>query len=82
MTHHSYPVEQPAQTEGKLIRWAPYYDLAVKIITPGQAHHLRKMTVDHALIKPGDSVLDVVWYGCCDSHGKDSSREGWSRVRN
>jgi len=61
MTHHFHTVEQPAQTEGKLIRWAPYYDLAVIITTLGQARRLRKMTVDHALIKPGDSVLDV---GC------------------
>lgn len=61
MTHHIHAVEQPAQTEGKLIRWAPYYDLAVNISTLGQAWRLRKMTMDHALIKPGDSVLDV---GC------------------
>lgn len=59
--HHSHSIEQPAQTEGKLIRWAPYYDFAVNITTLGQARRLRKMTVDHALIKPGDSVLDV---GC------------------
>jgi hypothetical protein len=25
--HHSHSIEQPAQTEGRLIRWAPYYDL-------------------------------------------------------
>ncbi len=30
-------------------------------MTLGQARRLRKMTVDQALIKPGDSVLDV---GC------------------
>jgi ubiquinone/menaquinone biosynthesis C-methylase UbiE len=61
MTHHSHAAEQPAQTEGRLIRWAPYYDLAVNITTLGQARRLRKMTIDHALIQPGDSVLDV---GC------------------
>ncbi len=61
MTHHSHTIEQPVQTEGRLIRWAPYYDLAVSITTLGQAWRLRKMTVDHALLKPGDSVLDV---GC------------------
>lgn len=59
--HHSHSIEQPAQTEGRLIRWAPYYDLSVNLITFGQAWRLRRMTVDHALIKPGDSVLDV---GC------------------
>ena len=61
MTHHFHTIEQPAQTEGRLIRWAPYYDLSVNIITLGQARRLRHMTVDQALIKPGDNVLDV---GC------------------
>jgi ubiquinone/menaquinone biosynthesis C-methylase UbiE len=61
MAHHFHTVEQPAQTEGRLIRWAPYYDLAVNITTLGQARHLRRMTVNQALIKPGDNVLDV---GC------------------
>ena len=62
MSHfHSHSMEQPAQTQGRLIRWAPYYDFAVNLITFGQSWRLRKMTVDHALIKPGDSVLDV---GC------------------
>lgn len=63
MAHHfhSHSVDQPAQTEGRLIRWAPYYDLATNIVTLGQARRLRKMTVEQALIKPGDTVLDV---GC------------------
>jgi len=63
MAHHfhSHSVEQPAQTEGNLIRWAPYYDLVTNLMTLGQARRLRKMTVDQALIKPSDSVLDV---GC------------------
>jgi ubiquinone/menaquinone biosynthesis C-methylase UbiE len=61
MTHHFHATEQPAQTEGRLIRWAPYYDMAVNVTTLGQARRLRQMTVDYALIKPGDSVLDV---GC------------------
>ena len=56
MTHHthSHSAEQPAQTDGALIRWAPYYDFTVNIITLGHAGLLRKMTVDNALIKPGD----------------------------
>jgi ubiquinone/menaquinone biosynthesis C-methylase UbiE len=61
MAHHSHTVEQAPPTEGKLIRWAPYYDLAVNLTTLGQAGCLRKMTVDNALIKSGDRVLDV---GC------------------
>ncbi|HEX6034775.1 MAG TPA: class I SAM-dependent methyltransferase, partial [Anaerolineales bacterium] len=58
---HSHSGEQPAQTEGSLIRWAPYYDLVTNLMTLGQAPRLRKTTVDQALIEPGDSVLDV---GC------------------
>ena len=63
MAHHthSHSAEQPAQTDGALIRWAPYYDFTVNIIALGHAGLLRKMTVDKALIKPGDAVLDV---GC------------------
>ncbi len=61
MAHHSHSFEQPAQTEGRLIRWAPYYDLAVNLTTLGHSRLLRKLTVDNALIKPSDSVLDV---GC------------------
>ena len=61
MTHHSYVPQQPAETEGAVIRWAPYYDFVTNLLTLGHARLLRKLTVDHALIKPGDSVLDV---GC------------------
>lgn len=66
MVHHSHSsrshsVEQPAQTEGTLIRWASTYDLVTNLMTLGQARRLRKMTVDQALIEPGDHVLDV---GC------------------
>jgi ubiquinone/menaquinone biosynthesis C-methylase UbiE len=63
MAHHfhSHTVEQPAQTEGMLIRWAPYYDLIVNIVTLGQARRLRRVTVEQAGIRPGNSVIDV---GC------------------
>jgi ubiquinone/menaquinone biosynthesis C-methylase UbiE len=63
MLHHSHAhtTEQPPQTQGRLIRWAPYYDLSVNLISLGQAGRLRRLTVDLALIKSGDSVLDV---GC------------------
>src|SRR5689334_20608152 len=61
MVHHSHSAEQPAQTEGTLIRWAPYYDFVTNMMTLGHARRLRRLTVDNALIKPGDNVLDV---GC------------------
>jgi ubiquinone/menaquinone biosynthesis C-methylase UbiE len=44
-----------------LIRWASYYDILVNTLTLGQIKRLRKLTVQLAQIKPGDSVLDV---GC------------------
>ena len=63
MTGHSHPhsMEQPAQTAGRLIRWAPYYDFMVNVTSLGHAGLLRRMTVDNALIQPGNRVLDV---GC------------------
>ena len=57
-THTS---ESPAQTEGRLIRWASFYDGLVNILTLGHARRLRALTVDQALLKPGEKVLDV---GC------------------
>lgn len=56
--HHS---ESPAQTEGRLIRWASFYDVTVNIMTLGHADRLRDLTLDQALLKPGESILDV---GC------------------
>ena len=77
MLHHTHSNEQPAQPEGTLIRWAPYYDFTVNIVTLGRARALRKMTVEQSLIKPGDSVLDV---GCGTGEvtllAKTRAREG------
>lgn len=63
MAHHfhSHSMEEPAQTEGALIRWASYYDQFTNLMTLGQARRLRKMTAEQSMIQPGDSVLDV---GC------------------
>ena len=63
MTHHSHThsTEHAPQTEGVMIRWAPYYDAFVNILTLGHARMLRRTTIDEALIKPDDNVLDV---GC------------------
>jgi ubiquinone/menaquinone biosynthesis C-methylase UbiE len=57
----SHPTEQPAQTTGRLIRWATYYDALVNIFTFGQIQRLRQQTVQLAQIKAGESLLDV---GC------------------
>jgi len=61
MHTHTHMHESPAQTEGRLIRWAAFYDGLVNIVTLGHAGMLRSLTVDHALLKPGEKVLDV---GC------------------
>ena len=70
MSHfHAHPHAHPTdgatsaseETEGRLIRWASSYDLLTNVLTLGQASRLRKMTLDHALLKNGDAVLDV---GC------------------
>jgi len=44
-----------------MIRWASLYDGVVNILTLGHARRLRILTVDQALLKPGEKVLDV---GC------------------
>ena len=61
MHTHIHTHEAPAQTEGRLIRWASFYDATVNIMTLGHARLLRGLTVDQALLRPGESVLDV---GC------------------
>lgn len=61
MHGHTHRPESPAQTEGRLIRWPSFYDGLVNLMTLGQASHLRRMTVDQALLQPGETLLDV---GC------------------
>ena len=58
---YTHTHESPAQTEGRLIRWASFYDGLVNIVTLGHVRLLRNLTVDQALLKPGEKVLDV---GC------------------
>src|SRR3990172_4143209 len=61
MHTHTHTPESPAQTEGRLIRWASFYDGMVNMMMLGQASRLRRMTVDQALLQPGETLLDV---GC------------------
>ena len=58
MAHHQI---NPPETEGRLIRWASFYDFVTGFLTFGQAKRLRTMTIDNTGLKPGESVLDV---GC------------------
>jgi len=61
MHTHSHTHETPAQTEGRIIRWASFYDAFTNILTLGHIGMLRSMTVDLSQLKPGEKILDV---GC------------------
>jgi ubiquinone/menaquinone biosynthesis C-methylase UbiE len=58
---HTHTHESPAQTEGRTIRWAAFYDGLVNTLTLGHAGMLRDITVANAQLKPGEHILDV---GC------------------
>lgn len=61
MTSHAHTLAPVLRSEGILIRWAPFYDTLVNVLTLGQTIRLRRMTIDAALLQEGESVLDV---GC------------------
>jgi len=61
MHKHTHSPESPAQTEGRLIRWASFYDVLANIMTLGHIRRLRVLTVGNALLQSGENVLDV---GC------------------
>ena len=61
MSAHKHQSESPANTKGYLIRWGSFYDSVVNILTLGQTSRLRTMTIDQAMLKPGERLLDV---GC------------------
>jgi ubiquinone/menaquinone biosynthesis C-methylase UbiE len=58
---HTHKHESPAQTEGRLVRWASHYDGLINLMTLGQIRRLRQKTVDLAQLQAGEKVLDV---GC------------------
>ena len=62
--HHEPPPTAgtaPAQTKGKVIRWARFYDVGTWLLTFGQEPGIRRMTIELAGISEGERVLDV---GC------------------
>ena len=61
MHTNTHGVESPAKTEGRLIRWASFYDALANIMTLGHVRRLRRMTIEQALLQPGETLLDV---GC------------------
>jgi demethylmenaquinone methyltransferase/2-methoxy-6-polyprenyl-1,4-benzoquinol methylase/phosphoethanolamine N-methyltransferase len=58
---HTHSHETPARTEGRLIRWASFYDIITNVITLGHVGMLRSITIEQAQLQPGEKVLDV---GC------------------
>lgn len=58
MSHIHEPIPH---TDGNLIRWAPFYDAVVSLLTLGKAKSLRAQTAALATIQPGEQILDV---GC------------------
>ena len=60
-TLHGHRSEPDANTKGRLIRWARWYDLMVMLLTFGRAPAMRERTAELANLQPGESVLEV---GC------------------
>jgi len=58
---HGHQAEADAATQGRLIRWARWYDLTVTLLTLGRAPATRERTAELAALTPGESVLEV---GC------------------
>ena len=58
---HGHAPPGAPRTEGRLIRWARFYDPLIWLMTLGQARTLRALPLDLAALRPGERVLDV---GC------------------
>jgi ubiquinone/menaquinone biosynthesis C-methylase UbiE len=58
---HPHAHKAAVRTEGRLIRWARFYDPLIWLKLLGQTHKLRALPLDVADIRPGEQVLDV---GC------------------
>lgn len=53
---HNHSLEP--QTEGKVIRWAGWYDLFVNRLFGRRSRKMRSSALQHAPLKPGSSILD------------------------
>jgi ubiquinone/menaquinone biosynthesis C-methylase UbiE len=62
MPHHTArSAAEPPHTEGRVIRWARWYDLSAWLMSFGQEPGIRRDTIKAAAIRERESVLDV---GC------------------
>lgn len=53
--------EQPVHTAGRVIHWAGFYDLLLKVMTLGREGRFRSRIITTAKLEEGQRVLDV---GC------------------
>ena len=53
--------EQPTHTAGRVIHWAGFYDLLLKVMTLGREGRFRSRIITTAKLEEGQRVLDV---GC------------------
>ena len=58
---HNHAHSTTPRTQGRLIRWARFYDPLVWVMSLGQTRSLRSLPLELAAIRPGERVLDV---GC------------------
>jgi demethylmenaquinone methyltransferase/2-methoxy-6-polyprenyl-1,4-benzoquinol methylase/phosphoethanolamine N-methyltransferase len=59
--HVASKAGEAPHTEGKVIGWARWYDLATWLMTFGREPAIRRRTIELAAIREGESALDV---GC------------------
>jgi len=55
---HSHKHSRQPQTEGKVIRWAGWYELMVNRLFGRRSREMRLAALQHANLKPGSAILD------------------------
>ncbi len=55
---HNHEHSHEPQTEGKVIRWAWFYDLMVNRLFGRRSRQMRVVALHHAELKPGCAILD------------------------
>jgi ubiquinone/menaquinone biosynthesis C-methylase UbiE len=53
--------DRSAETEGRVIHWAAFYDALMNVVSLGREARFRRRVIEGAALQPGERVLDV---GC------------------